>query len=143
MTTEYQTCIVIGIIFIIIYLCFEKYKNKTEPYLDIPAVYWPLDYKYGQTNIGSTKDIDNNTNTLFSAHPRKLVHSKNQNEWTKHIRLNDGGGVMYCSNNVPSESNCNSIQCPSLVQDLWTLKNIDHYNPYPLRKDKLQCWQCP
>ena len=132
--------IIFGIITIILIILFYK-NNKVEKYIDMQPVYWPLDYKYGQTNIGT---VDNtNDNTLFTAHPLKLACSKDQNEWTKHIRLHHSGGVMYTSNHPPLESQrCQSVACPPLIQDYNTLKDVDHYDPYPLRRDKLKCWCC-
>jgi len=131
------------LVLFVLYLLFNKKNNAVEGYLDFPGVYWPLDYKYGESNVGSIKSVDMNPNTVFSAHPNKLVCSFDQNEWTKHIRLHHSGGVMYTSNNPPSEvPSCKQVTCPPLVKDLNTLKERDHFNPYPLRKDKLKCWQC-
>ena len=114
-----------------------------EGYLDMPIIFWPLDYKYGETNIHNTNLIDNNVNTLFSAHPNRLVCSNKQNELMKHARLHSSGNVMYTSYHKPTESkNCKVVSCPPLVNMGITPKDRDHFNPYPLRRDKLTCWDC-
>ncbi len=139
---RYRKYIIIGLLFLIFFM-MESSNKVQENYLDQPPVYWPLDYKYGESNVGNIQSVDSNENTLFTAHPRRLVCSHDQNEWVKHVRLNEGGGIMYVSNNSPTEyPSCKLVQCPPLIKDSWTLKDKSHYNPYPLRDDKLKCWQC-
>ncbi len=132
------------IIFIIgTILLYLTNKKLTEPYLNFPSIYWPLIYKYGQSNLFNTNIVDENENTLFTAHPNKLVCSHVQNEMMKHARLSGSGGVMYISYDKPTDSSkCRKVSCPKLVVDGITPKELDHYNPFPLRRDKLTCWRC-
>lgn len=113
------------------YKYYGGYKYK-DP------VYWPLHYGYGKSNTGDEKG-------LFSAHPRKMVCSHPLDERMKHIRLNHTGGVMYTSYNPPNETSaspkCEKVECPPLVTAV-TPHKIDHFNPYPVRRDKTTCYKC-
>jgi len=136
--------IIIGLIILITFVIIQQSKNTNrEGFLDMPPVYWPLDYKYGQTDVGSIQSVDTNPNTLFTAHPKKLRCSWNQNEWTKHARIHHTGGIMYVSNMPPIEDpSCRQVTCRPLIRDSYTLKERDHFNPYPIRKDRFKCWEC-
>jgi hypothetical protein len=147
-----ETYIIYTIIIYIIYKLLigrfvESFEGCSIKRMELADNHMPLflpkQYTYGRSNIGTVKDIDNNQNTLFTAHPINLACSTDQNEWTKHVRINDSGGMMYASNREPTESNdCKETVCPDSVQDLWTVGKKSHFDPYPLRKDKLKCWTC-
>lgn len=114
--------------------CCSRYTYPTLACPDDPRPrYWPLDYKFGQTNYMDTYTQDTNPNTLFTAHPIKMICADSQDKKMKHARLNKQGGVMYISYNKPSESpTCKSTKCPVKVTF-----------PYPPnRPDLLTCWSC-
>ncbi len=114
----------------------RRYFNPTNWYnVANPTagpVYWPLRYTPGY----SGKDLPRcNENTLFTAHPRRLVCSKDR---TKHIRFHHTGAPLYTSNTPPTDvPSCQQIPCPEGAKDIWTLND-----GCPHSKTKVVCWQC-
>lgn len=137
--THKELALFIILMFILFFVIINTQEAVNEPYYDILDKFDPLVYKYGESNVGSTNFTDKNVNTLFSAHPNRLVCSHEQDNLMKHAVLHPSGNIMHTSYNKPN--NCKQVDCPKKHHDI-TPKDIDHYNPYPLRKDKLACWNC-
>lgn len=115
----------------------QNCSHYTNPSVACPndssPVYWPLRPHPGQSNLYDTDTVDKNCNTLFTAHPNRLILADSYDQQMKHARLNKAGGVMYISYNKPTESpTCKVVSCPS---------NVNFPYP-PNRPDLLTCWQC-
>lgn len=93
-----------------------------------PARYNPsvVDPGYSGTTCGI------NCDTLFTAHPLRMVSADLLDQKHKHLRLNQACGDMFISYNKPSGPTCKKVKCPPKVSF-----------PYPKnRPDLLTCWRC-
>jgi hypothetical protein len=133
--------LIILLIIIVIYNRYLNENNNKETYENQP-VYRPLIYHHGYSGIDLNKDT---TNTLFTAHPNKMVCSSPYDDQVKHIRLNDSGSPIYTSYNEPIEDEeCKLVECPPLIKDVSgnsTNFNVDRYY-FPETRHKLRCYQC-
>ena len=68
--------------------------------------------------------------TPFTSNPVRFIQSECMDSAPRHVRFNKNGGIMYVSNNQPTEGSCNSIKCPNQIDELATLGRDNH------------CWMC-
>jgi hypothetical protein len=107
--------IIIIVLIIIYYFDYTEYFTQNIVYNNnIPII-----YKHGYSTID---------NTMYTAHPLRLIDANIPDKLIKHIRLNHTKSPMYISYVPPSTDLFQKVDCPSYIYDI----NGSQYN--------LVCW---
>lgn len=114
------------LLLLVIYFIKNHYIEK---YFDVPYQYGPYNHNYAKYH------------DIFMAHPVKQVKSKCYDKLTKHVKLNDSGGMMYISHKKPK---ChNNVECPKYVIDgINVLNDAHNTNDMCIKNDtNVKCWK--
>lgn len=84
-----------------------------------PSIYTPLNTTPGYTNFNTTQY---NSNTLFTAHPLKLVNASDYDNKKKYIKLSKSCNDIFTTTRKPNMLHSKIVKCPQQVKSSY--KNV-------------------